>query len=55
MNFWRVFYWQKGGVFMADCPICEGELDEEGVCQDCGFDTTDKEESEEEDDDWGED
>ena len=40
---------------MADCPMCGGELDEQGVCQDCGFDTAGEGEIEEEDDDWGED
>lgn len=40
--------------------MCGGELDEEGVCLDCGFDTSEGEEDEEEDEededeDWGED
>ncbi len=36
---------------MAECPDCGGELDEEGVCQDCGLDTTEKEEVDDEDED----
>ena len=32
---------------MANCPECGGELDEEGVCIKCGFDTREEADEEE--------
>jgi len=49
----RVFFsGEKGVRKMTFCPDCGGELDEEGVCTECGFDT--KEGSEEEEGGWEE-
>ena len=43
---------------MKYCPDCGGELDGEGVCPDCGFDTTEdlkENENDDENQDWEED
>lgn len=40
---------------MTVCPKCDGDLDEDGVCIECGFDTNKEEEKERwefEDESW---